>query len=497
MNISQNVLKQNIDNIKHLVGSNNMLILRDISIGKKTPVDAAIVYIEGLANKDMIDRDILKPLMLQVEEDLIDMTNIEKHLCKKYITMSNVFIETDLNKVSESIKRGKTAVLIENSQNFIIVDTHIGVHRAISDPINETSVRGPRDGFIEDLETNLSLIKRRIKDKNLVTEKFILGRRSQTDAVLMYIDGVVDMNLLEKVRTKIMSIDIDNIQATSYVDQFIEKHPFSIFPQTIATERPDKIQSKLMEGRIALFLENTPFVMTFPTLFAEFFQTVEDYYQRTIVASFIRILRYIAVITVIILPAIYVTLVNFNAELIPLDLVKTLIESSSGVVLTPFLSILSMNLVVEFLREGGLRLPSKIGQTLSVVGGIILGQAAIESKFVSSTTLLIVGITTIATFLIPNYEMSHSIRLLNYPTLILANWLGMLGVAMSLIFILTYLCSLDSFGVPYFSFKSSDLKDTIFRAPLWMMNKNPKSIPNNNALRQTDFRWKFWRKKNG
>lgn len=497
MNNSENVLKQNVDNIKHLVGCNNELVIRNISIGKKTPIDATIVYIDGLAKKEMIDSDILKPLMLQVEEDLINITNIEECLCKKYITMSNVFIETDLNKVSENIKRGKTAVLIENSLSFIIVDTTNGVHRSISDPVNETSVRGPRDGFIEDLETNLSIMKRRIKDKNLVTEKFVLGRKSQTDAVLMYIDDVVDMNLLEKVRAKITAIDVDNIQATAYIEQFIEKHPFSIFPQTIATERPDRVQANLMEGRIALFLANTPFVMTFPTLFVEFFQTVEDYYERTIVASFIRILRYLAVIVVIILPAIYVTLVNFNAELIPLDLVKTLIETSSGVVLTPFLSILSMNLMVEFLREGGLRLPSKIGQTLSVVGGIIIGDSAIQAKFVSSTTLLIVGITTIATFLIPNYEMSHSIRLLSYPALVLANWLGMLGVAISLVFILTYLCSLDSFGVPYFSFKKSDLKDSIYRAPLWMMNKTPKSIPSNNSLRQTDFRWKFWRKRNG
>ena len=252
-----------------------------------------------------------------------------------------------------------------------------------------------------------------------------------------------------------------------------------------------------MEGRIALLLANTPFVITFPTLFVEFFQTVEDYYQRTIVSTFIRILRYLAAIIVIILPAIYITLVKFNAVLIPLELIKTIIEASNGVVLTPFLSILSMNLMVEFLREGGLRLPAKIGQTLSVVGGIIIGDAAIASKFVSSTTLLIVGITTISTFLIPNYEMSHSIRLLSYPALVLANWLGMLGVALSLVFTLAYLCSLDSFGVPYFSFKKSDLKDTILRAHLWMMNKNPKSIPNNNSIRQTDFRWKFWRKRNG
>jgi spore germination protein KA len=497
MNNSENVLRQNVDNIKHLVGINNELVIRNISIGKKTPLDATIVYIDGLAKKDMIDNDILKPLMLQVEEELINITNIEECLCKKYITMSNVFIETDLNKVSENIKRGKTVVLIENSLNFIIVDTTSGVHRAISDPVNETSVRGPRDGFIEDLETNLSIMKRKIKDKSLVTEKFVLGRISQTDAVLMYIDGVVDMNLLEKVKTKITAIDVDNIQATSSIEQYVEKYPFSIFPQTIATERPDRLQANLMEGRIALFLDGSPFIMTFPTLFVEFFQTVEDYYQRTIISSFIRLLRYLAVIVVIILPAVYVTLVKFNAELIPLDLVKTIIETGTGVVLTPFLSILAMNLMVEFLREGGLRLPSKIGQTLSVVGGIIIGDSAIQSKFISSTSLLIVGITTIATFLIPNYEMSLSIRLLSYPTLILANWLGMLGVAMSLIFILTYLCSLDSFGVPYFSFKKSDLKDTIFRAPIWMMNKNPKSIPSNNALRQTDFRWKFWRKRNG
>ena len=497
MSNSHNVLKQNVQNIKDLLGNNNELIIRDITIGKKTPINAVIIYVNGLANEDLIDRDILKPLMLQVEEDLINITNIEECLCKKYITMSNVLIETDLNKVSENIKRGKTAVITENSSKFIVVNTPSEVHRSISDPQNETSVRGPRDGFIEDLEINISIMKKRIKDSNLVTERFVLGRRSQTDAVLMYIDGIADMNLVEKVKTKITSIDVDNIQASAYIEQFIEKHPFSIFPQSIATERPDRLQTKLMEGRIALLLANTPFVITFPTLFVEFFQTVEDYYQRTIVSTFIRILRYLAAIIVIILPAIYITLVKFNAVLIPLELIKTIIEASNGVVLTPFLSILSMNLMVEFLREGGLRLPPKIGQTLSVVGGIIIGDAAIASKFVSSTTLLIVGITTISTFLIPNYEMSHSIRLLSYPALVLANWLGMLGVALSLVFTLAYLCSLDSFGVPYFSFKKSDLKDTILRAPLWMMNKNPKSIPNNNSIRQTDFRWKFWRKRNG
>lgn len=497
MNENNNILQQKINEIKSLVKSSNSLIIKNFDIGKKSSVEGAIIYINGLSNKDIIDKDILKPLMLYVEEDLSTVQDLSYFLNKKYITMSNSYIETDINKALEAIKRGKCLLIIQGDNNFIVIDTTGGEYRTISDPENETSIRGPRDSFVEKLETNISILKRRIKDANLTIESFTLGRRSQTDMVLVYIDDIVDKELLKEIRTRLSSIDIDNIQGNSIIDQCIERHTFSIFPQTIATERPDKVQTKLMEGKIALIVDGNPFVATYPTTFFEFFQTVEDYYFRTIVSSFARIIRYIAAFIILALPSIYITLIKFNAELIPGDFIKSIVESRKGIALTPFMSILSMNLIVEFLREGGLRLPGKIGQTLSVVGGIIIGDAAIKAKIVSSLTLLIVGTTTVATFLIPNYEMALSIRLIGFANLIMANWLGMLGLTVSLFFLLAYLCSLDSYGVPYLSFKKSNAKSSIIRAPIWMLNNNPESTPNNNTVRQGNYRWKFRRKKNG
>lgn len=492
-----NNLQQNIDEIKNLVGSKNELVIKEFIIGKKNCIEAAIIYINGLSDKNIIDRDILKPLMLYMEDDLSIVPNIEYYLTKRYITVSNTNVETNINQVADSIKRGKSAILIEGSNNFIIIDTTGGAHRSITDPENETSVKGPRDGFVENLEINISILKRRIKDKNLKTEQFTLGRRSQTDAVLMYIDDIVDKNLLKKIRDRIASIDVDNIQANSIIEQYAEKHSFSIFPQTFSTERPDRVQAKLMEGKIALVLEGSPFVVIFPAQFVEFFETVEDYYLRTIVASTTRVLRYFAAFITIVLPAVYVTIIKFNPELIPSTFIKSIISSRKGIVLTPFMSILSMNLMVEFLREGGLRLPGKVGQTLSVVGGIIIGDAALKAKVVSSLTLLVVGITTTSTFLIPSYEMSLSIRLISLPVLLMADLLGGVGLSISLFFMLAYLCSLDSYGVPYFSFKKSNIMSNILRTSIWMLNKNSEITPNNNLVKQSNLKWRFRRKNNG
>ena len=227
----------------------------------------------------------------------------------------------------------------------------------------------------------------------------------------------------------------------------------------------------------------------------QFFQAVEDYTERTVISSFVRLLRIFAAVLVITLPSFYLTLIKFNVELIPIKFVTPIVQSRVGIALTPFLEILAMELVVEFLREGGLRLPTKIAQTLSLVGGIIIGDTAIQSKMVSPTTLLVVGVTVISTFLIPNYDMSLSIRILRFPMLMLANIMGIFGIAVGWFLILVHLSSLDSLGVPYFEFHKSDLKDTFIRAPLWKMNKRPEGIPNQDSIRQTDFRNKFKKKR--
>ncbi|KZL89544.1 spore germination protein [Clostridium magnum] len=494
---SNNNIACAIEQIKNLIGGKSKLAEKHFIIGKQSPKNAAIVYTAGLVNKDIIDRDILTHLMLHVEEDLNGIAELGDYLCKKYIAMSNTEIQTDINKAVEGIKRGKTVVLVEGYFNFIMIDTAQGSYRSVTDPENESSTRGPRDGFIESLETNISMLRRRIKDKNFIIENFTVGRRSQTDLVIMYIDDIVDKNLLKKIRNKITDIDISYVSSNAILEQCLEEHTYSIFPQIFYTERPDRVQAGLMEGKIAILLDGTPFALTLPTMFVEFFETVEDYYNRTLVASFNRMIRYIAAVLVLTLPGVYITIIKFNSELIPSAYIQSLIEAREGLALTPFMSMLSMNLVIEFLREGGLRLPGKIGQTLSVVGGIIIGDAALKAKIVSSSTLLVVGITTAATFLIPNYEMSLSIRFLNYPAIIMANWLGMLGVVIVIFFIIAYLCSLDSFGVPYFSFYQRDMKDTFVRAPMWNMNKRPEAIPNNNPTKQTNWQNKLRGKKNG
>lgn len=478
----------NIETIAGIIGNKEQLVIREILIGNKEYLEAAIIYMNGLANKDLIDRDILNPLMYRIDEYLNEISSKEDYICKKYISVSNTNIETDINKAADSIKRGKTVIVISGSVNFIVSDTTGGTYRAIEEPVNDASLRGPREGFIENLETNISIMQRRIKDRNLLTENFTLGRRSQTDLTIMYLDDVVDKEFLQKIKDKINSIDIDYVPANSIIEQCIEEHPYGIFPQVIGSERPDVVEANLMEGRIAFLLSGTPYVTTYPTVFFEFFQTTEDYYGRTIQASFVRILRIFAVIIVLTFPSIYITVIQFNPEMIPIEYVKALIANRKGIALTPFMSLFTIKLTLELLREGGLRLPGKIGQTLSVVGGIIIGDAVLKAKIISSSTLFVAGITTVASFAISNYQMSNAIRILGYPMLILANWLGVLGILIGCFFILAYLCSLENYDVPYFAFHKNDMKDIIIRAPIWKMDNRPAAIPHSDPVRQGNTR---------
>lgn len=479
----------NIANFKKILGTQNELIVRNFFIGPNHDIEASLMYINGLSDKNVIGRDILNPLMLQTSgENFDNINNFDDNICQKYISASNTYIETDINKAADNIKRGKTVLIIQNIWNFIVIDTSASVYRSVEEPVNDISLRGPREGFIENIETNISIMRRRIKDKNLCTEKFTLGRRSQTDLIIMYISDIVDDTLLQKLRDKINTIDADGISSNGILEQYIEEHPYSFFPQVNGSERPDVIEAAIMEGRIAFFLNNTSYVTTYPAVFIEFFQTIEDYYDRTIQAAITRILRVLAVIIVIFFPPIYITLIKFNAELIPNEFIKSLVQSRKGIALTPFMSLLTMELTIDLLREGGLRMPGKIGQTLSVVGGIIIGDAALSAKIVSSTTLVVAGLATVASFSISNYKMSNAIRFTAYITLIMSNWLGVLGIVISAFFILAYLCSLENFGVPYFSFHRSDLKDIFWRAPFKSMNQRPQAIPHKDPVRNGHFR---------
>ncbi|MCR1154719.1 spore germination protein [Clostridium botulinum] len=493
----RDILDDKIKPILDKLNAPDKFNVKKINLGKGNNIKIALVYDKDLIDRNIISDYILKPLMLHIEESFTGKENITEILMEKYICVDDTILKTDNEEITDLIKKGSTAVFVPNSENTIIINTVKKDYKPILPPEIETSIRGPKEAFTESIESNLSVINRRIKDKNLRIERFIVGERSQTEVAIIYIKDIADEKLVNKIKERVNLIKVDHIKNAGYIEEYIENNSYTVFPQSFTTERPDVMAVNIMEGKIGILMEGSQQGITLPAIFIEFFQTVEDYNQKFMLSTVIRFFRVIAVVLVLSLTSIYLTIVKFNVELLPDKLLQPIVQSRVGIAFSPVMEIVSMELIVEFLREGGLRLPSKIGQTLSVVGGIIIGDAAIKSHFVSSTTLLMVGISTVATFLIPNFEMSLAIRILKFPILFLTNALGIIGVSIGWFFILVELCSLDSMGVPYLQFKKSDMKDTFMRAPLWKMNKRPKAIPNKNPVRQKDFRKRFRGNHNG
>ena len=484
-----------IDNIKNGLGLSAPIKVKNISMGKDPAIKGAIIYIDGLVDKNIINRDILNPLMIEIREPITLNSDTASFLCSSYITADCCIIKGNTQEVYKQIKNGNTLFLIENIDEYVIIDTSGGKIREITDPDNEASLRGARDGFVENLEVNISSLRRKIKDSNLSIEKLVVGRRTQTDLALVYIKDLVNTEALDELRKRINVVDVDSIVGVGQLLEYIDENPSSVFPMNFTTERADRVTANIMEGRIALILDGSSFVATSPTVFLEFFHTVEDYNERTITANFIRFLRVLSFIIVISLPSIYLTLIKYNAELIPVEFVLPVVQSRIGISLSPFMEILILEILMEILREGGLRLPTKIAQTLSIVGGIIIGNAAVDSKMVSPTTLLVIGITIISSFVVPTVDMSIAMRLLRFPMLFLTNSMGMMGISTGYTLLIIHLSSLENFGVPYMALNKDDLKDTFIRAQLWKMNARPSIISSKNITRQTNFRNKFRRKK--
>lgn len=489
INNSISKLNEKIITLTNEIGDKNKVVVKKFYLGKSTNMQGAVIYINGIVNKEIVDRDIIKPLMTEVQENILEHKDPCTYLCEKYIYASDVNIEININKAISAIREGKTALIIDEIPDFILIDTTSFLTKGTTEPMNEATIRGSKEGFVQNIKINLGIIKRHIKDKNLSTEMFVVGNRTQTNLAMVYIEDIVDKDILKQIKKRINSINIDSVQGAGIVEQLIEDHPYTLFPQVLNTENTDRVVGNILEGKIAIIIEGTPFVSILPVTTTAFLQAPEDYFQRTLLSTFIRLLRILAIVMVITLPSIYLILIRFNSELIPIKLIIPIIQSRKGIPLPPLLEIISMEIVLEFLREGGLRLPSKIGQTISVVGGFIIGDAAIRARIVSPTTLVIVGAAAIATFVIPNYEMSLSVRLLRFPMLILSNLFGILGFTAGIYLLIVHLYSLESFGIPYFVLnKSKDHKDILIRAPIWKMNKRPESIPNNNPIRQTDFK---------
>lgn len=384
---------------------------------------------------------------------------------------------TTFQEIIFGILEGNTVLLLDHCEEALIFSTKGGEKRSVDEPQTETVVRGPKDGFIESIAVNKALIRRRIKDPMLRMKGMQIGVRTKTNVEVTYIEGLVKDGLVEEVLERLRKIEIDAILESGYIEELIDDAPMSPFTTVQATERPDKVAAALLEGRVAILVDNTPFALLVPTHFWQFLEAADDHYTHFWIGTFFRLIRYIAFVISLTLPAIYVMLVTFHQEMIPTPLAITIAAGREVIPLPALMEALVMELAFELMREAGLRLPKPVGQAVSIVGSLIIGQAAVEAGLVSPIMVIIVATTGIASFAIPNYSASFSIRLVRFPILIASGTLGLLGFATVFVVLLIHAISLRSFGEPYLSpimpLNGSDAKDTIVRVPLWSMNTRP------------------------
>ena len=426
-------------------------------------------YMRGFVNTDLIQRDFIQPLFQ------LNINDIPDDEIADYLPIFNTSITYNLDTLVQGLLAGKTVLIIDNITCSIICDLTDIEKRSISEPEGEKNIRGPHEGFIENLETNIAILRRKIKDSNLKFKTIILGTETKQTVVISYIDGLANPDLVNTLYTKVNEIKTDGLLAIGYIEQYITDSPNSPFPQYLATERPDKVVASLLEGRLAILMDGTPFVLVVPVSLWSFFQALDDYSTKWMLGTFIRIVRFFSVILAVVLPSLYISATSFEYYLVPLNLLVPLAISRTQVAFPPIVEALLMEFTIEMIREASVRLPTYISTTIGVVGGIIIGQAAVNAGIVSSLFIIVVAVTAIASYVLPIYDFGLAIRLIRFVFLLMASIFGIIGVEVGIVFLMAHLLSLESLGQPYLMplqpFKFSDLKDTLIRAPFTYMKK--------------------------
>lgn len=480
MRIGKN-LDENIKYLENLFEDCGDIVKRKFPIGENKNIWLYIMYIDVMTDRDLIDESVMNSLMIKIrqvsptQEELQD--SIYNALKYGGITTADFKEVNDMTSCVNEILGGNTLLMIDGFDKALIISTKGFPRRSVSTADTEVVVQGSKEAFTETFRVNTVLIRRRLKDPNLKLKQMSVGKRSRTDIGLMYIKDIARDELLDEVQKRISQIDIDAILDSSYVEQFIEDDWLSPFPQMQMTERPDKVASALLEGRIAIVVDNSPFVILVPTVLTSFYQSSEDYYQRWEIMSFIRILRYIAGFFAICLPGLYIAISVYHPSMIPMELIFKMSEARQTVPIPAVVEVLLMELAFETLREAGIRLPASIGSTLGIVGGIIIGQSAVEAGIVSPLVVIIISLTGICSFAIPTTSLVSGYRIVKYFVIIMSAILGLFGFWVALIVCLIHLCTLKSFGIPYLypfvSTQFNDLKDTVIKLPIFTLKKRP------------------------
>jgi spore germination protein len=480
MEIQLNI-DENIDILKGLFKDCSDVVFRPLYAGKRK---AHLLFVDGFINSANVELHGLR----QILEDVESASITSDYLKEKIISIGSVSDTTQLDEVVTNVLKGNTVLLVDGVHKALIYDEKGGERRGVSEPESESAVRGPREGFTERLRVNTALVRQRLRSNRLKIINKDIGTETNTGIAVLYIDGIASPDLVQEIMSRLDKIKIDAVLESGYIEEFIEDNPWSLFPQIQNTERPDTVASNLLEGRVAIIVDGTPFVLILPTTFWQFLQASEDYYNRFHISIFLRLLRVIFVFIALQLPSLYVAVTTYHHEMLPTNLLFSIAASREAIPFPAFVEALIMELSFEALREAGIRLPKIVGQAVSILGALVIGQAAVEAGIVSAPMVIVVSLTGIASFTIPRFNMAISIRLLRFPLMILAAMFGLYGIVLGTLMILTHLTKLRSFGIPYFwpaapmTFKA--LKDIFLRVPWWAMNRRPDQLVKQDRVRE-------------
>jgi len=486
-------LQSNVQYIRQMMSMAPDFVERVVLIGGGPRV-CALAFLAGLSDKTQIEREIIRRIQEEgrFEGPDSEFPAADVLAAMRYDTLSAQQVRgTNLwNEVVSSILDGATVLFLEGADEALVIGTESWKERNIEEPSTEALVRGPREGFTEKIETNVGLIRRGIRDVNLHFKSYTIGRRSRKPLMIAYIQGIIQPKLVEELERRLDSLDIDDAPESGIVEQWIEDSFLSPFPQLLHTERPDKVMSALLQGKAAILLDGTPFALILPTTFVSLIQSPEDYYERWWIGSLLRILRYIAMFLSLFFPALYIALVSYHQGMIPFKLAFSIASAREGVPFPAVIEALLMEGTLELLREAGIRLPKPIGQTIGIVGGLVIGEAAVRAGVVSPIMVIVVAVTAVASFSIPSYSAGITFRILRFATMLAASVLGLFGMVLAFIMISLHLARLKSFGVPYTApfapIFGDDWKDLIIRAPITFLKRRPLYMQTKNVNRTSE-----------
>lgn len=487
-NLSDNI-QQNLKVLQTILGTSSDIVVREFNFGYEGKIEAAIIYLTGMTSSAIVNDSIIKPLMYDTRlfnsKEILVSNNIEL-IQKTMLSVGGVKRVSAIEPLIDGCLYGDTVLLVNGSEEALIISTIGWESRSVEEPQTEVVVRGPREGFTETLGTNTALLRRKIRNPNFTFETMKIGQKTKTDVRIAYLKELANPQLVEEVKRRLKRINTDAILESGYIEQFIEDAPFSPFQTVGNSEKPDVVAAKLLEGRVAILVDGTPMALTVPLVFIESFQSAEDYYSRPYYASIVRSLRYLAFLITLLAPAIYVALSSFNQEMVPTRLLFTMAAAKEGTPFPAVAEVLGMGVIFEILREAGVRLPRPVGSAITFVGALVIGESAVAAGLIGAPVVIVVAITAISSFVVPaQTDVEAILRLL---LTIFAGFLGAFGMMIVLFGVLIHLSSLRSFGIPYLSplapLSLDGLKDTFIRVPLWAMFTRPRILSGHDPQRQ-------------